>query len=71
MLLKHAISLYAAAAAKSLQSCPNLSNSMDCSPPGSSVMGFSRQEYLSGVPLPSPIPLYSYTIISNLNFRNS
>ena len=27
----------AAAAAKSLQSCPTLSNPMDCSPPGSSV----------------------------------
>ena len=37
MLLKHAISLYAAVAAKLLQSCPNLSNPMDCSPPGSSV----------------------------------
>jgi len=27
---------------------------MDCSPPGFSVHGFSRQEYWSGVPLPSP-----------------
>ena len=26
------------------QSCPTLSNPMDCSPPGSSAMGFSRQE---------------------------
>ena len=26
------------------QSCPTLSNPMDCSPPGSSTMGFSRQE---------------------------
>ena len=26
---------------------------MDCSLPGSSVHGFSRQEYWSGVPLPS------------------
>ena len=91
----------AAAAAKSLQSCPTLCDSMDCSPPGSPVpgilqartlewvaisfsnawkwkvkvkwlshvrllatpwiaayqpppsMGFSRQEYWSGVPLPS------------------
>ena len=32
------------------QSCPTLSNPMDCSPPGSSPMGFSRQEYWSGVP---------------------
>ena len=30
---------YAAAAAKSLQSCPTLSDPMDCSPPGSSVSG--------------------------------
>ena len=35
------------------QSCPTLSDPMDCSLPGSS-MGFSRQEYWSGVPLPSP-----------------
>ena len=27
---------------------------MDCYPPGSSVMGFSRQEYWSGLPFPSP-----------------
>ena len=37
------------------QSCPTLSNPMDCSLPGSSVHGFSRQEYWSGVPLPSPL----------------
>ena len=36
------------------QSYPTLSDPMDCSllPPPS--MGFSRQEYWSGVPLPSP-----------------
>ena len=92
----------AAAAAKSLQSCPTLCDSRDGSPPGLSVpgilqartlvgchfllqcvkmksesevaqscltlatpwtaayqappsMGFSRQEYWSGVPLPSPL----------------
>ena len=92
----------AAAAAKSLQSCPTLCDPIDCSPPGSPIpgivqaralewvaisfsnawkwkmkvkllsrvrllatpwtaayqallpMGFSRQEYWSGVPLPSP-----------------
>ena len=32
------------------QSCPTLSDPIDCSPPGS---GFSRQEYWSRVPLPS------------------
>ena len=37
------------------QSCPTLSDPMDCSLPGSSVHGISRQEYWSGVPLPSPI----------------
>ena len=95
----------AAAAAKSLQSCPTLCDPIDGSPPGSSVhgifqarvlewvaisfsnawkwkvtvkslscvrllvtpwtaayqaplsMGFSRQEYWSGVPLPSPLSL--------------
>ena len=101
--LTTSLSSPAAAAAKSLQSCPALSDPMDCSLPGSSVhgifqarvlecvaisfsnawkwkvkvkslscvrlfttqwtaahqappsMGFSRQEYWSGVPLPSPL----------------
>ena len=35
------------------QLCPTLCDPMDCSLPGSS-MGFARQEYWSGVPLPSP-----------------
>ena len=35
------------------QSYLTLSDPMDCSLPGSSVHGFSRQEYWSGVPLPS------------------
>ena len=33
------------------QSCPTLSDPMDYSPPGPPSMGFSRQEYWSGVPL--------------------
>ena len=37
------------------QSCLTLSDPMDCSPPGPPSMGFSRQEYWSGVPLPSPV----------------
>ena len=41
------------------QSCPTLSDPMNCSLPGSSIHGFSRQEYWSGVPLPSPKALYS------------
>ena len=84
----------AAAAAKSLQSCPTLCNPMDGSPPGSAVpgilqartlewvkvkslshvqpsatpwtaafqappsMGFSRQEYWSWMPLPSPSKMH-------------
>ena len=36
------------------QSCPNLSDPVDRSPPGSSPLslGFSRQEYWSGLPFP-------------------
>ena len=44
-----------AAAAKSLQSCPTLCNPIDSSPPGSPVLGFSRQEHWSGLPFPSPM----------------
>ena len=46
MLLKHAIPLYAAAAAKSLQLYPTLSNPMDCSPPGFSVHGIFQARVL-------------------------
>ena len=35
------------------QSCPTLCNPIECSLPGSSLMGFSRQEYWSGLPFPS------------------
>ena len=45
----------AAAAAKSLQSCPTLCDPIDGSPPGSPSLGFSRQEHWSGLPLPSPV----------------
>ena len=44
--------LSAAAATKSLQSCPTLCDPTDGSPPGSSV--HRRQEYWSGLPFPSP-----------------
>ena len=105
----------AAAAAKSLQSCPTLCDPIDSSPPGSPVpgilqartlewvaisfsnawkrkvkvkslsrvqllttlwtaayqapppMGFSRQEYWSGSPVPSPIVKLLY---SNKNFKS-
>ena len=40
--------------AKLLQSCPTLCNSMDCSPPGSSVHGILQAKYRSGLPRPPP-----------------
>ena len=39
---------------KSLQLCLTLCNSINCSLPGSSVHGISRQQYCSGLPFPSP-----------------
>ena len=45
----------AAAAAKSLQSCPTLCDPIDGSLPGSPSLGFSRQEHWSGLPFPSPV----------------
>ena len=36
------------------KSCLTLSDPMDCSSPGSPSMGFSRQEYWSGLPFSSP-----------------
>ena len=106
--------MIAAAAAKSLQSCPTLCNPIDGGPPGSPIpgilqartlewvaisfsnapkgkvkmkslscvwlfatpwsaayqappsMGFSRQEYWSGVPLPSPIALTRWTFVGKV-----
>ena len=43
----------AAAAAKSLQSCPTLRNPMDCSPPGSSVHGISQAGILEWIAISS------------------
>ena len=37
-----------------IQSSMTLCHPMDYSPPGSSAMGFSRQEYWSGLPFPIP-----------------
>ena len=46
----------AVAAAKSLQSCRNLCDHIDGSPPGSPLsLGFSRHEHGSGLPFPSLI----------------
>ena len=49
----------AAAAAKSLQSCPTVCDPIDGSPPGSPVPG---QEHWSGLPLPS---VYKAVILEN------
>ena len=51
------------------QLCPTLSDPMDCSLPGSSVHGFSRQEYWSGVPLPSPFSFQQNLRSTVLCFR--
>ena len=53
--LKKSVCRSAAAAAKSLQSCPTLCDSIDSSPPGFPSLGFSRQEHWSGLPFPSPV----------------
>ena len=45
----------AAAAAKSLQSCPTLCHPIDSTPPGSLIPGISRQEHWSGLPFSSPM----------------
>jgi len=45
----------AAAAAKSLQSCPTLSDPITAAHQAPPSLGFSRQEQWSGLPFPSPI----------------
>ena len=51
---KHSIYSIIYCLLKVAQSCPTLQDPMDYSLPGSSVQGFSRQEYWSGQPFPSP-----------------
>ena len=41
--------MFAAAAAKSLQSCPTLCDPMDCSPPGSPIPGILQTRTLEWV----------------------
>ena len=36
------------------QSCLTMYDPADCSLPGSSILGMPRQEYLNGLPFPSP-----------------
>ena len=45
----------AAAAAKSLQLCPTLCDSMTVAHQAPLSLGFSRQEHWSGLPFPSPV----------------
>ena len=45
----------AAAAAKSLQSCPTLCDPIDAAHQAPPSLGFSRQEHWSGLPFPSPM----------------
>ena len=52
-------------------SCPTLSDPMDCSLPGSSAQGFSRQEYRSGVPLPSLLKVLATAIKEEENKKES
>ena len=47
------LGMYPESESEVTQLCQTLSDPVDGSLPGSSVHGFSRQEYWSGVPLPS------------------
>ena len=50
----HILRAFAAAAAKSLQSCLTPSGPRDSSPPGSPIPGILQARTLEWVPLPSP-----------------
>ena len=51
------------------QSCPTLSDPMDCSLPGSSVHGIFQARALEQVPSPSPVNATVYSILyGNLAF---
>ena len=59
------------------QSCPTLSDPMDCSPPGSSIHRILQANYWSGVPLHSliviagnPFNKFKDIEIKSLKFRN-
>ena len=55
LVLLKKIYVYNGHACACSQSCLTLCNPMDCSLPGSSVLGVSRQEYWSGLPFPTPV----------------
>ena len=46
-------------------------NPMDCSPPGSPFMDFSRQEYWSGLPFPSPFYTTLKTVLKHFAFNKT
>ena len=52
--LRMILAAAAAAAAKSHQSCPTLCDPIDGTQQAPPSLGFSRQEYWSGLPFPSP-----------------
>ena len=56
--------MIAAAAAKSLQSCPTLCDPIDGSSPVSPSLGFSRQEYWSGLPLSTLVLMSTYDYLT-------
>ena len=58
----------AAAAAKSLQSCPTLCDPIDGSPPGSFVHGISQERVLEWVAIAFSTEYGQFTSILNLNF---
>ena len=47
------VCVYVCACAQSLQSCPNLCNPMDCSPPGSSIHGILQARILECISMSS------------------
>ena len=57
--------LAAAAAAKSLQSCPTLCDPVDAAHQAPLSLGFSRQEYYSGLPFPSLIHESESEVVSD------
>ena len=51
------------------QSCPTLSNPMDCNLPGFSIHGFSRQEYFSTLRLPQFFSFFYFILLSSNYFH--
>ena len=64
MFLK-ALLIQHAAAAKSLQSCPTLSDPMDCSPPGSSIHGIFQARVLEWGAIAFPATCHTGTLTDN------